>query len=66
MHVIYFSGKFIYISDDEMARVVAFINDRGRVSVAELAAASNQLITLKPVDNPVEATVAREGPTNSL
>ena len=39
-------GKFIYISKEELESVAKFIKQRGRVSIAELAENSNQLITL--------------------
>lgn len=41
-------GKFIYVSQDEMQAVAKFIRQRGRVSIAELAENSNQLINLTP------------------
>ncbi|XP_037667510.1 DDRGK domain-containing protein 1 isoform X2 [Choloepus didactylus] len=37
-------GKFIYITPEELAAVASFIRQRGRVSIAELAQASNSLI----------------------
>ncbi|KAM8774184.1 DDRGK domain-containing protein 1 [Rhynchonycteris naso] len=37
-------GKFIYITPEELAAVAAFIRQRGRVSITELAQASNSLI----------------------
>jgi hypothetical protein len=40
-------GKFIAISAAEMATVADFITSRGRVSIAELAARSNDLIKLQ-------------------
>lgn len=42
-------GKFIYISEDELKSVAKFIRQRGRVSIAELAESSNNLINLTPV-----------------
>lgn len=42
-------GKYIYISPEEMSAVAAFIQERGRVSIAELAAKSNEFIRLEPV-----------------
>lgn len=42
-------GKFIYISEDELKSVAKFIKQRGRVSIAELAESSNNLINLTPV-----------------
>ncbi|PAV89071.1 hypothetical protein WR25_08927 [Diploscapter pachys] len=39
-------GKFIYISDEEFEAVAKFINQRGRVSIAELVEYSNKLIRL--------------------
>ncbi|XP_050084255.1 DDRGK domain-containing protein 1 [Anopheles aquasalis] len=42
-------GKFIYISEEELKSVAKFIRQRGRVSIAELAENSNQLINLVPV-----------------
>lgn len=41
-------GKFIYITEDEMNKVVDFIKQRGRVSIQELARESNRLIKLDP------------------
>lgn len=41
-------GKFIYISDKELADIGSFIQQRGRVSITELAESSNNLINLKP------------------
>jgi hypothetical protein len=38
-------GKFIYITPEELAAVANFIRQRGRVSITELAQASNSLIT---------------------
>ncbi|KAF1761894.1 hypothetical protein GCK72_010153 [Caenorhabditis remanei] len=40
-------GKFIYISDKEFAAVAKFINQRGRVSIHEIAEQSNRLIRLE-------------------
>ncbi|XP_053430072.1 DDRGK domain-containing protein 1 [Nycticebus coucang] len=37
-------GKFIYITPEELAAVANFIRQRGRVTIAELAQASNSLI----------------------
>ena len=42
-------GKFIYISEEELLKVKKFIEQRGRVNIAELAKSSNELINLKPV-----------------
>ncbi|KJE92136.1 hypothetical protein CAOG_03154 [Capsaspora owczarzaki ATCC 30864] len=39
-------GKYIYISRDELGAVAKFIRQHGRVSISELAAASNSLINL--------------------
>ncbi|XP_044738858.1 DDRGK domain-containing protein 1 [Chrysoperla carnea] len=39
-------GKFIYITEDELKDVAKFIKQRGRISIAELAESSNQLIHL--------------------
>ncbi|XP_019723708.1 DDRGK domain-containing protein 1 [Hippocampus comes] len=41
-------GKFISITQAEMDAVAQFIKQRGRVSITELAQASNSLINLKP------------------
>ncbi|XP_049611504.1 DDRGK domain-containing protein 1 isoform X2 [Syngnathus scovelli] len=41
-------GKFISITQAELDAVAQFINQRGRVSITELAQASNTLINLKP------------------
>merc|ERR1712025_1213604 len=39
-------GKFIYISQEELESVAKFIRQQGRVSIADLALNSNQLIKL--------------------
>uniref|UniRef100_A0A6U2Z104 DDRGK domain-containing protein 1 n=1 Tax=Lotharella globosa TaxID=91324 RepID=A0A6U2Z104_9EUKA len=39
-------GKFIYITEDEMKQVAAFIQTKGRVSVDDIVAQSNKLIDL--------------------
>lgn len=41
-------GKFISITQDELASVAKFIRQRGRVTVDELVVNSNKLINLKP------------------
>ncbi|NWQ63884.1 DDRGK protein, partial [Neopipo cinnamomea] len=51
-------GKFIYITPEEMAAVAQFIKRRGRVSIAELAQASNSLINLQPDSRAAAPTVA--------
>ncbi|XP_025056474.1 DDRGK domain-containing protein 1 [Alligator sinensis] len=51
-------GKFIYITPEEMAAVAQYIRQRGRVSIAELAQASNSLINLQPDSKAVTQTVA--------
>eukprot|EP01116_Phalansterium_solitarium_P023802 TRINITY_DN8521_c0_g1_i1.p1 TRINITY_DN8521_c0_g1~~TRINITY_DN8521_c0_g1_i1.p1 ORF type:complete len:320 (-),score=100.27 TRINITY_DN8521_c0_g1_i1:404-1312(-) len=40
-------GKFIYITREEMSKVAAFINRRGRVSIDDIARESNRLINLQ-------------------
>ncbi|XP_039615000.1 DDRGK domain-containing protein 1 isoform X2 [Polypterus senegalus] len=49
-------GKFIYITQKEMCAIAEYIKKRGRVSIAELAQASNSLINLK-VDTGVSLSV---------
>ncbi|XP_055466984.1 DDRGK domain-containing protein 1 isoform X2 [Psammomys obesus] len=49
-------GKFIYITPEELAAVANFIRQRGRVSITELAQASNSLISWGQ-DPPVQASV---------
>ncbi|KAF0021825.1 hypothetical protein F2P81_025922 [Scophthalmus maximus] len=41
-------GKFIFITPEELDSVAHFIRQRGRVSITELAQASNSLINLMP------------------
>lgn len=41
-------GKFISITPEELDSVAQFIRQRGRVSITELAQASNSLINLMP------------------
>ncbi|XP_071320029.1 DDRGK domain-containing protein 1-like isoform X2 [Trachinotus anak] len=43
-------GKFISITPEELDSVALFIRQRGRVSITELAQASNSLINLMPED----------------
>ncbi|NXQ56691.1 DDRGK protein, partial [Anthoscopus minutus] len=51
-------GKFIYVTAQEMAAVAQYIKRRGRVSIAELAQASNSLINLQPDSTAVAPTMA--------
>ncbi|NXI44774.1 DDRGK protein, partial [Galbula dea] len=51
-------GKFIYITPEEMAAVAQYIKQRGRVSITELAQASNSLINLQPDSQAVAPPVA--------
>lgn len=44
-------GKFIYIAEDELEAVAKFVRQRGRVSIAELAENSNNLINLTPAES---------------
>ena len=39
-------GKFIYVSEDEMAAVAKFVRQRGRVAIADLSENSHRLIAL--------------------
>ncbi|CAJ0582015.1 unnamed protein product, partial [Mesorhabditis spiculigera] len=39
-------GKFIYITEEELEAVAKFVNQRGRVTIPELATYSNRLIRL--------------------
>lgn len=50
-------GKFIYISDEELASIGEFIRNRGRVSISELAESSNKLVKLAPLAStlPIES-----------
>ncbi|CAI9733143.1 Hypothetical predicted protein [Octopus vulgaris] len=41
-------GKFIYITRDELQSVAKYMQQRGRVSVQDLAVSSNELIELNP------------------
>ena len=43
-------GKFIYVSEEEFKAVAKHIVDKGRISISQLAAASNSLIDLTPRD----------------
>ena len=42
-------GKFIYISEEELNKVKTFVEQRGRINIAELAKSSNELVNLKPI-----------------
>ena len=44
------SGKFIYITTQEMINVADFMKQRGRVSMMELAKQNNKLIDLEEVE----------------
>jgi hypothetical protein len=39
-------GKFIYISEQEMAKVAEHINTRGRIAIADLAKKSNEFVVV--------------------
>jgi len=39
-------GKFIYITQQEMSNIAKFINNRGRISISEIARESNKLVSL--------------------
>ena len=60
-------GKFIYISNDELAAVAKFIHKKGRVRISTLAQESNKLIDLEPRavdeedDEPAEEAAAATG-----
>lgn len=41
-------GKFIYISDDEMKEVAAWLQKKGRINRSELVAACNRIVRLNP------------------
>jgi len=41
-------GKFVYISEAELAKFAKFIKQRGRVSVVDLVENSNQIINIVP------------------
>ncbi|XP_048392956.1 DDRGK domain-containing protein 1-like isoform X2 [Stegostoma tigrinum] len=51
-------GKFIYITEQELAAVAQFIRQQGRISIVELAQASNTLINLNPESKSIPETVA--------
>ena len=63
-------GKFIYISNDELAAVAKFIQKKGRVRISTLAQESNKLIDLEPravdeeEDEPMEEAAAATGATS--
>ena len=39
-------GKFIHITQDEMRKVASFIESKGRVSIDDIVAKSNELVDL--------------------
>eukprot|EP00938_MAST-03A_sp_MAST-3A-sp1_P001858 g1858.t1 len=53
-------GKFIYITNQEMQKVADFIQERGRVSLADLAVQSNYLVDLEPKEQEFEEEVKQE------
>lgn len=50
-------GKYIYISDEEMKSVAAFIKQRGRIGISELAKESAGLIDLQQKDDTVDLNI---------
>lgn len=50
-------GKYIYISDEEMKSVAAFIKKRGRIGISELAKESAGLIDLQQKDDTVDVSI---------
>lgn len=50
-------GKYIYISDEEMKSVAAFIQQRGRIGISELAKESAGLIDLQQKDDTVDLNI---------
>ena len=51
-------GKFICITEDEMAAVAKFMNRKGRVSVMDLVVESNKLVDLTPKRKKMEEAAA--------
>ena len=45
-------GKYIYVSEEDMARVASYIKGRGRLSMKELTAHMNEIIDLTPEPEP--------------
>jgi hypothetical protein len=52
-------GKYIYVSTDEMEAVAKFIQATGRISIAALAAKSNEFVDLS---GPQVAELVRASP----
>ena len=50
-------GKFIYLTENEIKGVVDFINQRGRISIFDLAQESNKLIKLENDDTQDEINI---------
>ena len=53
-------GKFIYITVEELEAVARYIRQNGRVSISDLAASSNRLISLEPDTSTLAAKMAEE------
>ncbi|GFO07808.1 Ddrgk domain-containing protein 1 [Plakobranchus ocellatus] len=53
-------GKFIYITMEELEAVARYIRQNGRVSISDLAASSNRLISLDPDTSTLAAKMAAE------
>ncbi|GFR80832.1 DDRGK domain-containing protein 1 [Elysia marginata] len=53
-------GKFIYITMEELEAVARYIRQNGRVSISDLAASSNRLISLEPDTSTLAAKMAAE------
>jgi len=53
-------GKFIYVTMEELEAVARYIRQNGRVSIADLAASSNRLISLEQETSSVAKKMAAE------
>jgi DDRGK domain-containing protein 1 len=53
-------GKFICVTEDEMAAVAKFMNRKGRVSVMDLVVESNKLVDLTPKRKKMEVQLDEE------
>ena len=53
-------GKFIHITPEEYAAVAKFVRQRGRVSIADLAASSNTLVNMQPDNKSTHKKLMKE------
>lgn len=56
------SSSFVRLSDDEMRTLAAIINERGRLTVAEVAMEANRVLQLLGGREEIRETTSRQNP----